>query len=357
MPRNLQAWIDQQAHEHGIPVELFRIMLGQESGGRQRRKDGSIVTSPRGARGIGQLMPGTARSLGVNPDDPYDNVRGAAMYLSQQYRKFGRWDLALSAYNSGPGGTEGSGKVEGFGETQSYVKNIMARWGGDPKAVVAGSSSGRTPGSGPGSGGSTPSPAAPFKLDISAIALDAIRRRASGGEDPVDTFSATTRAITQQRAAYDALPKPQNTSSPAPGRATAPSEGPADPLHAGGGWGGSYGVAVWFRDVALATGLQVVSEKRQRQSTKSGGVSDHWEGSKGSYAFDLSNGSKPTPQMDAAVTQMLRRLGVQYEGGPVVVTKTVGDYRIQILYRTQVGGNHNNHIHVGVRRVGGGKKT
>jgi murein DD-endopeptidase MepM/ murein hydrolase activator NlpD len=108
------------ANEEGIPAPLFLSLIQAESGWNPN------AVSPAGAIGLGQLMPGTAQGLGVNPRDPVQNLRGAAKYLASMLRRFGSPQLALSAYNSGPGGSESSGKVEGFAETQAYVKKVMS---------------------------------------------------------------------------------------------------------------------------------------------------------------------------------------------------------------------------------------
>lgn len=109
------------AAQEGVPAGLFLSMIQAESGWNPN------ATSPAGAQGLGQLMPGTAAGLGVkDPYDPIQNLRGAAKYLASMLRRFGGDPrLALSAYNSGPGGSETSGKVEGFSETQAYVKKVM----------------------------------------------------------------------------------------------------------------------------------------------------------------------------------------------------------------------------------------
>lgn len=75
-----------------------------------------------------QLMPGTARGLGVKDIwDPWQNVLGGAKYLDQQLDRFGgNEELALSAYNSGPGGSESQGRIEAYPETQAYVKRVLA---------------------------------------------------------------------------------------------------------------------------------------------------------------------------------------------------------------------------------------
>lgn len=124
-------------------------------------------------------------------------------------------------------------------------------------------------------------------------------------------------------------------------------------LAAGGGWGGSYNIAKTLADVGVANGLKVWSEKRDRKNTASGGVSDHWTGSKTSYAYDLSNGDRPTKEMDQTAKALLAQFGQSWDGkSPIVFNTTTDDgYRVQILYRTNVGGNHYNHVHIGVRKV------
>lgn len=113
-----------QAQKNGIPPELFMRMLGVESGLDQSQ------VSPKGAMGIGQLMPGTAAELGVDPRDPYQNIEGSARYLAQMYGKFGSWPLALAGYNAGPGAVAKYNGIPPYAETQSYVAKIMGAKGG-----------------------------------------------------------------------------------------------------------------------------------------------------------------------------------------------------------------------------------
>jgi hypothetical protein len=141
---------------------------------------------------------------------------------------------------------------------------------------------------------------------------------------------------------------------PAASPSPAQSASPAAPPSTGGGWGGTYKPATVMRDIALSHGLSVSSEKRNRQSTASGGVSDHWSGSKQSYAYDLAWGSdKPTNAADRAASEIVRRLGGPADWGKTGgnFTKTVNGIRWQVLYRTDIGGNHWDHIHVGARRA------
>jgi Transglycosylase SLT domain/D-alanyl-D-alanine carboxypeptidase len=117
----LQAMARRVAREQGIPESLFLALIQQESGWNPG------AGSSAGAQGLTQLMPGTARGLGVqNITDPLQNLTGGAKYLKAQLNRFGSPALALSAYNSGPGGAEAQGRVEAFPETQAYVKNVMA---------------------------------------------------------------------------------------------------------------------------------------------------------------------------------------------------------------------------------------
>lgn len=108
------------ARRHNIPEDLFLRLVQQESGWRPTAK------SHAGAYGLAQLMPATARYLGVDRTDPYQNLDGGARYLREQYQRFGSWRLALAAYNAGPEAVKKYGGVPPFKETKNYVRII---WG------------------------------------------------------------------------------------------------------------------------------------------------------------------------------------------------------------------------------------
>lgn len=112
--------VSKHAQRTGLDPELVRRVIGQESQGKPR------AVSPKGAGGLMQLMPGTAQTLGVrNVFDPDENIRGGTDYLKQQLDKFGDVNLALAAYNAGPGAVIKYGnKVPPYAETQNYVKKI-----------------------------------------------------------------------------------------------------------------------------------------------------------------------------------------------------------------------------------------
>ena len=133
------------AQEMGVDPNLALAVAWQESGGKQ----GAV--SGKGARGIFQLMPGTAQEMGVNPDDWRGNIRGGVGYLAKQLKAHGGdVPLALAAYNAGPGNVQKYGGVPPFEETMKYVPAVMSRAGYEAPAVAGGGGGGElVPGAGP----------------------------------------------------------------------------------------------------------------------------------------------------------------------------------------------------------------
>ena len=110
--------------QYGLPTGLLDALIWTES------RYNSFAISGAGAAGLGQLMPKTARELGVaNRFDPRANLSAAARYLRQMLDKFGVVHLAVAAYNAGPGAVERAGGIPLNGETPSYVRNVLAFWG------------------------------------------------------------------------------------------------------------------------------------------------------------------------------------------------------------------------------------
>lgn len=111
--------------QYGLPIGLLDALIWTES------RYNPFAVSGAGAAGLGQLMPGTARDLGVaDRFDPRANLWAAARYLRQLLDKFGVVHLAVAAYNAGPGAVERAGGIPLNGETPSYVRNVLAFWGG-----------------------------------------------------------------------------------------------------------------------------------------------------------------------------------------------------------------------------------
>jgi soluble lytic murein transglycosylase-like protein len=115
------AEIDAAAAKYNLDPALLRALIRQESNFNPN------AGSPAGARGLTQLMPGTAAALGVDPSVPAQAIEGGAKYLRQQLDKFGnKPELALAAYNAGPGAVQRFGGIPPYAETQNYVRKVMA---------------------------------------------------------------------------------------------------------------------------------------------------------------------------------------------------------------------------------------
>jgi soluble lytic murein transglycosylase-like protein len=108
-------------NRYGIDPSILAAMASQESGFN------AGAVSAAGAQGLMQFMPGTAQGLGVNPLDPASAVDGAARYLSSLKQQFGSTDLALAAYNAGPGTVSRYGGIPPYAETQNYVSAVTRK--------------------------------------------------------------------------------------------------------------------------------------------------------------------------------------------------------------------------------------
>lgn len=118
-PAQVLAYAAQEAERQGVPVDLVQNMVKAESGG-----DINAVSS-KGAIGPMQLMPATAKDLGVNPNNWQQNVQGGVKYIGQMLAQFEDPRLAVAAYNAGPGNVQKYGDVPPFKETQKYVNKVV----------------------------------------------------------------------------------------------------------------------------------------------------------------------------------------------------------------------------------------
>ena len=137
---DLRAVAKQKARKYGLDPNIFVRQIQQESGFQTR------VTSPAGAQGVAQIMPATAKSWGVNPNDPVAALDAAAKNMARMVKKHGSYERALRGYNAGEGAIDRS---KGFAETNHYVKVILG--GRDPGKIGKPSSGAASAATGGGS--------------------------------------------------------------------------------------------------------------------------------------------------------------------------------------------------------------
>lgn len=120
------------AKQHGIRPELLSALIQAES------SFNPTAVSPAGAMGLLQIMPRTAEELGIDPMDPKQAIEGGARYLSKMLKRFGSEELALAAYNAGPGNVRKHGGIPPFPETQAYIPKVLGLAGPPPPPPMMG---------------------------------------------------------------------------------------------------------------------------------------------------------------------------------------------------------------------------
>lgn len=128
---NLNALVDEAAARHQVDPLLVHSVIQVESGYNK------YAVSPKGAQGLMQLIPATARRFGVkNPFDPKENIEAGVKYLRQLQSMFGDDRLALAAYNAGEGAVTRYGWIPPYSETQNYVYKVGLRYGAARRATA-----------------------------------------------------------------------------------------------------------------------------------------------------------------------------------------------------------------------------
>ncbi len=126
-PASLADLVDNAARKYGLPAAFVRAVVAVESGYRPD------AVSPKGAIGLMQLMPATARELGADPTIPEQNVDAGTRYLRDLLLKYDNHAYhALAAYNAGPGAVDKYHGVPPYRETQNYILNVLRNWRKQP---------------------------------------------------------------------------------------------------------------------------------------------------------------------------------------------------------------------------------
>lgn len=121
---NYSSLFNSAGKKYGVDPRLLSAVAKAESGYNPNARSGA------GAQGLMQFMPGTAKGLGINPLNPAQAIDGAARYLKQLYSQTGSWQLAIAAYNAGPGAVKKYGGIPPYAETQAYVRRVTGYWNG-----------------------------------------------------------------------------------------------------------------------------------------------------------------------------------------------------------------------------------
>lgn len=124
---DIQAYATRVSQQYGVPSSLVLAVIETES---SYRVD---AVGRSGEIGLMQLMPATAASLGIDPYDWQSNIDGGISYLSQLFGKFGNWDMAIAAYNAGPGNVS-KGIIPP--STKSYLDKVLSLFTGSTTEVI-----------------------------------------------------------------------------------------------------------------------------------------------------------------------------------------------------------------------------
>jgi hypothetical protein len=121
MPKNYTSYVDQMADKYGVPRSHVRAIYENETASGK-----NVRSSSAGAQGHMQLMPKTAKEMGVaDIADPYQNIEGGVKYYAKMLKRFGDPVVAAAAYNAGPGNVSKYGGVPPFAETKNYVRKFV----------------------------------------------------------------------------------------------------------------------------------------------------------------------------------------------------------------------------------------
>ena len=325
---NYRAAAAAAAQKYGIDPDRYSRQIGAESNFNPGAHSGA------GAVGIAQIMPATARGWGVNPNDPIASLDASARAMSRYLKSYGGdWRRALAAYNAGPGAVQKYGGVPPFAETQNYIKKILGA-GGNPISNVVNASPGST-----NLGGAVPN--TDFRSVLAAAS--------AGRQEGQSLTGAVRNALFAQKMVAPNAQQDLGTQQESPNLPAAAGKAIAGALIGSprdrAGVRTQPAILDFARQIAGTLGrpIQLGTGTAHNRMTTSGNVSAHWGGN----ALDLPAAGRSLIQEGQAAlisAGMNPAQARQARGG----LYNVGGY--QVIFNTGIGGNHFNHLHVGIRR-------
>lgn len=327
-PPNYRQIATRQARRYGIPPAIFLRQIQQESGFNPSAR------SSAGAQGIAQFMPATARQYGVNTADPVSSLTGAAHLDADLIKKYGSVERALSAYNSGK---PDAYKDPGFakGQTYNYVRSIMGGQSG--AGAVPSAAPAASPVNGALSQPQTPQPQQDPRRILQALSS------VKGGD--YTAFYQQLAQTSRQQTRPVPQPQVQGQAQPLVG---APIPKGLVNVSAGANRKGMTLQPVvenFVGRIAQTYGKPLTIGTGTNHNEYVAGThreSDHWTG----YAADI-------PASGEALTKLGQSALVAAGADPAWAAKQKGGlFNIggkQVIFNSMEGGNHFNHLHVGIR--------
>lgn len=344
------------AIKHGLDPNIFQRQIKQESNFDPKANSGSAL-------GIAQFTPETAKGLGINPQDPIQSLNGAAGLMARYVKQYGNYEDALTAYNAGPGRV---GKPL-YAETQHYIKTILGSSGkratGTTKLVTQRAA---TPGTPPTT---TTSPDTASFEDAQRKVLLARLLQKTGQNSQNNALFATgllDPSANPQQSDYmttTTTPGTPGTVADSVVRTTGKTQPHVKGSFTVAPGANRKGVALtselqnFVTDVAghSQKTLNITTGTNHNQLTVNGKVSDHWAGNGADFAVpdDSHDGDMLAAHaMVAAGVPWKQAEEMARKGGLYNLTPTKGQFkgkRVQVIWKTNEGGNHHNHVHIGIR--------
>jgi hypothetical protein len=328
----------------GIDPDIYERQIGQESGFNPHARSQYAI-------GIAQFTPETAHSLGIDPADPHQSLAGGAQLMAGYVRRYGNYHDALVAYNAGPGRV---GKPL-YAETRNYVERILGHGSSTPAY-----DGGATTATKSSAGGTTFDQAG--YQDAMRKAIVGRLLASQGQNDHNNPLFAAGVVSTGNPLAADYV-----SQNPTVANSVVRSQPTPQPTAAGmfqiapGANRAGVSLAPLLKNFVVDVAgharktLDLTTGTNHSQFTVDGNVSDHWSGHAGDFAVAVDSHEGDTLAAHALVAAGIpwqTAWGMARQGGLWTVTPTKGQFkgrRVQVIWKTMQGGNHHNHVHIGIR--------